>query len=274
MNRTDLFKTGMLLICTVCVTNCCCSTQQKLSAQYPPKEKFPITNDLDMAFVKIPKGSFMMGSPDKDKQKTDGPQHLVTITEPFYIGVYEVTQRQWNKVMGRISWSTHSHFAGRPDSPIEDISWQQVQEFLAKINARGDGVFRLPTEAEWEYACRAGTTTRCHWGDDLNQTLVDEYAWRSGGPDGTTHPVGQKLPNPWGLYDMCGNVVEFCQDKYGPYRPDHQFDPLQQDQEEIYVAARGGDWYHGGGVDSETRRKYYADGGLSFLGFRVIREVD
>ena len=194
-----------------------------------------------------------MGSPDKDKQKTDGPQHLVTITKPFYIGVYEVTQRQWNKVMGRISWSTHSHFAGRPDNPIEDISWEQVQEFLAKINARGDGVFRLPTEAQWEYACRAGTTTRCHWGDDPNQTLV---------------------PNPWGLYDMCGNVVEFCQDKYGPYRADHQFDPLHQDQEEIHVTARGGDWYHWGGVDSETRRKYYTDGALSFLGFRVIREVD
>lgn len=270
MNRKDLLKMGISLICSVLVSSCSCITQQKLSVKYPQKEMFPITDNLDMAFVKIPKGSFMMGSPEKDKQEIDGPQHLVTISKAFYIGVYEVTQRQWNKVMGRISWSTHSHFAGRPDNPIEDISWQQVQEFLEKINARGEGVFRLPTEAEWEYACRAGTTTRCYWGDDPKQTLVDKYAWRGGYPDGTTHPVGQKLPNPWGLYDICGNVVEFCQDGYVTYEPGHQVDPLIPAGKN--VVARGGDWFHAHGVDSETRRKYFPDGGLSFLGFRVVKK--
>ena len=274
MNRIALFKVGIILACILCDTACCYSSQAKSPAKYPPQELFPITNDLDMVFVKIPKASFMMGSADPDKQQRDGPQHRVTITKPFYIGVYEVTQRQWNRVMGRISWSTHSHFAGRPDNPIEDISWQEVQAFLAKIYARGEGVFRLPTEAEWEYACRAGTTTRCYWGDDPKQTLVDQYAWRSGGPNGSTHPVGQKLPNPWGLYDMCGNVVEFCQDTHGPYQADHQFDPLPQDQQATHVSARGGDWYHANGVDSETRRKYFTDGGLSFLGFRVVRELE
>ena len=171
MNRKYVIKIGITLICSVLVSSCSNLYQQKLSAKYPPKETFPITDKSDMVFVKIPKGSFMMGSSEKDKQKTDGPQHLVTISKPFYIGVYEVTQRQWNQVMGRISWSTHSHFAGRPDNPIEDISWEQVQEFLEKINARGEGVFRLPTEAEWEYACRAGATTRCYWGDDPKQTI-------------------------------------------------------------------------------------------------------
>lgn len=272
MSRKDVFKMAISFICLVLVSSCSNINEKKLSAKYPPQEMFPITDKLDMAFVKIAKGSFMMGSPDKDKQKIDGPRHLVTISKPFYMGVYEVTQRQWNQVMGRISWSTHSHFAGRPDNPIEDVSWEQVQEFLGKINTRGEGVFRLPTEAEWEYACRAGTTTRCYWGDDPKQTIVDKYSWRSGYPDGSTHPVGQKLPNAWGLYDMCGNVVEFCRDRYAPYKPDDQVDPLNQ--EGTHVVGRGGDWFHAHGVDSESRRKYFSDGGLSFLGFRIVREVD
>ncbi|MFC1634405.1 formylglycine-generating enzyme family protein [Planctomycetota bacterium] len=118
----------------------------------------------------------------------------------------------------------------------------------------------------------AGTTTRCYWGDDPQQSLVDKYAWRGGYPDGSTRPVGQKLPNPWGLYDMCGNVVEFCQDRYAPYKPGHQVNPLNQDG--THVVGRGGDWFHAHGVDSEKRRKYFLDGGLSFLGFRIVREVE
>lgn len=236
--------------------------------------EFAIEDLVTMKFKLIPAGSFLMGSPDKERQKIDGPRHQVTITEPYYIGVYEVTQHQWNKVMRRLTWNTHSHFAARPDNPIEDVSWSLVQEFLEKINSRGEGVFRLPTEAEWEYACRAGTTTRCYWGDDPEETVVDKYAWRSGSDDldGSTHPVGQKPSNPWGLYDMCGNVVELCQDRYAPFTPGHQVDPLIQEGKQ--VVGRGGDWFHASGVDSETRRTYNPDGGLSFLGFRVVRNVD
>jgi len=234
--------------------------------------EFPITDNETMLFQRIPSGTFKMGSPDKERQKVDGAQHQVEITKPFYIGVYEVTQHQWNRVMGVRSWSTHAHFAGRPDNPVEDISWQQTQEFFEKINVRNEGFFRLPTEAEWEYSCRAGTTTRCYWGDDPEEKLVDDYAWRGEASDGTSHPVGQKLPNPWGLYDMCGNVVEFCLDRYSPYKTENQIDPHIKTGTQ--VVARGGDWLHASGVDSETRRTYNDTGGLSFLGFRAVREVD
>jgi formylglycine-generating enzyme required for sulfatase activity len=130
--------------------------------------KYPITDTLDMLFVRIPAGSFVMGSPEdeKDREEDEGPLHKVIITKPFYLGVYEVTQNQWNKVMGIPAYTNPSKFAGRPDNPVEQVSQAKIREFFQRINSREEGFFRLPTEAEWEYACRAGTTTRFYWGDD------------------------------------------------------------------------------------------------------------
>jgi formylglycine-generating enzyme required for sulfatase activity len=243
------------------------------SLQKHTYESFLIAHDTYMLFKRIESGTFLMGSQDAKRQEEDGPPHKVTITKPFYMGVYEVTQQQWNKVMRILTWNNPSKFGGRLSNPVENISWKQAQEFLNKVNEYNqNSLFRLPTEAEWEYACRAGTTTRTYWGDDPDHKLAEWHAWLGGYPYGTTHPVGQLIPNAWGLYDMCGNVVEFTQDRFAPYKPEDQTDPLNL--KEDLVVARGGDWFHAHGVDSETRRKYKDEGGLSFLGFRVARDIE
>jgi formylglycine-generating enzyme required for sulfatase activity len=168
---------------------------------------------LDMVLIKA--GTFKMGSPSTEKgHDNNEQQHVVTITKEFYIGKYEVTQAQWQSVRG----SNPSYFSGNPDNPVERVSWNDCQEFITKLNQTGQGTFRLPTEAEWEYACRAGTTERYYWGDDPDYSFIKEYAWYSGNnsPYGTKE-VGTRLPNRWGLFDMSGNVWEWCQDWYGPY---------------------------------------------------------
>jgi formylglycine-generating enzyme required for sulfatase activity len=235
-------------------------------------ESFQIARGAFMDFKRIEPGTFIMGSQDERRQQEDGPPHPVTITEPFYIGKYEVTQAQWNHVMGKLPWNNPATFGGRLSHPIENISWVEAQEFIAKVNEfEGGDLYRLPTEAEWEYACRAGTTTKTYWGNDPDNQGAIWNAWLGGYPHGLTGPVGVKAPNPWGLYDMCGNVVEFCQDRFAPYEEGRQTDPLNLVGTQ--VVARGGDWFHAHGVDSETRRKYHKDGWLSFLGFRVVRET-
>jgi formylglycine-generating enzyme required for sulfatase activity/beta-lactamase regulating signal transducer with metallopeptidase domain len=196
-------------------------------AKGPPKE---LTVDLGggvkMEMVLIPAGEFMMGSPDSDTGDLDKgdrsyrvmgnekPQHRVRITKPFYLGKYEVTQEQWEAVMG----SNPSYHKG-PKKPVEKVSWDDCQQFLSKLNAKlGDhgGKFRLPTEAQWEYACRAGSTTRFCFGDE--QSGLGQYAWYNGNSQDRNsgycgpYPVGGKKPNAWGLHDMHGNVSEWCAD--------------------------------------------------------------
>ena len=111
---------------------------------------------------------------------------------------------------------------------MENVSWNDCQTFIAKLNQLDQGIFRLPTEAEWEYACKAGTTTMFYWGDDLSDTQIGEYAWYKGNSDGKTHEAGLKKPNAWNLYDMNGNVFEWCQDWHGDYSPNAQTDPIEQ----------------------------------------------
>ncbi len=179
----------------------------------PSKElTVDLGNGVKLEMVPIPAGEFRMGSPDSDKDamSDEKPQRRVRITKPFYLGKYLVTQEQWDAVMG----SNPSQFKG-PKNPVEGVSWDDCQVFLGKLNEKTGGQggqFVLPSEAQWEYACRAGSTTRYCIGDDSSK--LDEYAWYGANSDGKTHPVGEKKPNAWGLYDVHGNVWEWCQDWY------------------------------------------------------------
>ncbi len=186
------------------------------------------TNSIGMEFVPIPAGRFLMGSRSSDREARDfeKPQHEVTISRPFLLGRYEVTQAQWESVLGENPYSRdrsnpYYNLPGmaeritRPDHPAT-VSWNDAQEFIAALNAREGGAFyRLPTEAEWEYAARAGTTTAYSFGDDAAD--LDRHAWYGGDfNSGSSHPVGQKAPNPWGLYDIHGNAWEWVQDWFDP----------------------------------------------------------
>jgi len=183
-----------------------------------------------MDFVWIAPGKFSMGSADSEpgRFENEGPQHEVTISRGFYLGKYEVTQAQWESVMGTRPWVGQRYVLDRPNNPAVYISWFEVQEFIERLNQfEGKPVYRLPTEAEWEYACRAGTTSIWSFGNDVNQ-LVDyawwgDNAWSVG--ERYAHSVGTRLPNPWGLHDMHGNVWEWTQDWLGPFSAEAQIDP-------------------------------------------------
>ena len=169
------------------------------------QEPGPIKNSIGMEFVKIAPGEFIMGCPEGDANcdADEKPAHRVQITRAFEMGKYEVTQAQWEAVMG----SNPSTIKGEI-RPVETISKNEVHDFLGKLNARNDGYkYRLPTEAEWEYAARAGASA-------AEPPSLDEVAWYAANSDDETHPVGQKEPNAWGLYDMLGNVREWVEDIY------------------------------------------------------------
>ena len=166
-------------------------------------------NSIGMEFVLIQAGQFSHSWVSKnDLGEMVQHQRMVTISKPFYLGKYEVTQEQWEAVMG--SGSNPSNNKGRTN-PVEQVSWDDVQKFIQKLNEKdGDKKYRLPTEAEWEYAARAGGETEWFFGSDRGQ--LSQYAWFEGNSQGTTHPVGEKKPNPWGLHDVYGNVWEWVQD--------------------------------------------------------------
>jgi len=212
----------------------------------------------------------MMG--DESGHDDELPVHQVTLTKPFYLGVHEVTQQQYEKVMGK----NPSDFSDAKN-PIEQVNWNDVVEFCRRLSelpeekAAGH-VYRLPMEAEWEYACRAGTTTEYSFGDSESQ--LGEYAWFNGNSDDTTHPVGQKKANPWGLYDMHGNVWEWCQDWYAPYGSSPPADPQGPTSGSSRVL-RGGSWlYDPQGVRSARRYGGGPDGRFTIVGFRVVGLLD
>ncbi|MCX6630090.1 MAG: formylglycine-generating enzyme family protein [Candidatus Solibacter sp.] len=220
-----------------------------------------VVSGVAMEFVRIQPGEFQMGSDSGvDDEK---PSHRVRITKVFELGKHEVTQAQWEAVMG----GNPSNFKGA-DRPVELVSWNDVQEFLGKLNARGDGYrYRLPTEAEWTYAARAGTAG--DWAGNL-----DSVAWYRENSGTQTHPVGQKQANAWGLHDMLGNVWEWCQDWYDKeyYRSSPADDPQGASSGE-HRTRRGGGWV---GVPAYVRVAYRGkgkpDGRYSDLGFRCARE--
>lgn len=167
-----------------------------------------LTNSIGMELVLIPAGTFQMGAPDSEPSPTwEGPVHQVTISQPFYLGKYEVTQAQWRAVMG----NNPARFSNCDTCPVEQVSWHEVQDFIERLNTReGVTTYRLPSEAEWEYAARAGTQTAYSFGNTADRLGL--YAWYSENSDNKTHPVGGKRPNAFGLYDVHGNVSEWVQD--------------------------------------------------------------
>ena len=216
----------------------------------PVERDIDIGNGVKMTMVLIPAGEFLMGSaPTTSPQQLEKifgkdqwadysrefPQHHVKISKPFWLGKTEVTQAQWEAVMGE----NPSKFKGKPQNPVEQVSRHDCQGFLQKLSAKSGKAFRLPTEAEWEYACRAGTVSEFYFGD--SQSALAQHAWFSGNSGRTTHPVGQTKPNAWGLHDMGGNLWEWCEDWYGPYKWAGDVDPRGPADGRNRVL-RGGSW--------------------------------
>ncbi len=230
-----------------------------VSEEQPSNENGVIMNSIGMKLKLIEPGEFMMGS-DKG-QDVEKPVHKVRITKAFYIGVYEVTQEQYEKIMGE----NPSYFRGA-NIPVDSISWDDAVLFCKRLSEKEGVTYRLPTEAEWEYACRAGTRTRYYWGDEMD----NRYAWttKSGKK---SHDVGQKKPNAWGLYDMSGNVWEWCSDRYGDdyYDNSPEEDPGGP-RNGFCPVTRGGSWLCGS-CSSASRWWNSPDFGHDDQGFRVVR---
>jgi len=216
----------------------------------PVEQDIDIGNGVKMTFVLIPAGEFLMGSPPTtspeqlqktfvgglvDEMQREFPQRRVKISKPFWLGKTEVTQAQWEAVMG----DNPSRFKPKSQNPVERVNWNDCQGFLQKFSAELRKPCRLPTEAEWEYACRAGAPTEFYFGD--SQAALPQHAWFSGNSGGSTHPVGEARPNAWGLHDMLGNVWEWCEDWFAPYDTAAQVDPKGPGAGDVRVA-RGGPW--------------------------------
>lgn len=247
----------------------------------------------NMAYIQP--GTFLMGSPDdeQDRRENEGPQTQVTLTQGFWMGKCEVTQGEYEAVMGnnpswfngvREDWdascqcSTNKDFGTDLTRPVESVSWDDATAYCVALTERErlagrigtDAVYRLPTEAEWECACRGWASTRFSYGDDPGYTNLISHAWYQDNSDGQTHPVGQKLANPWGLHDMHGNVWEWCRDRVGEYPDGAVIDPQGPDQSGGRVF-RGGDWLEDQSHCRSSSRGGYAGGEWSStIGFRIV----
>ncbi len=246
------------------------TTSSKSSPFY---KTIDLGNDVKMEFVLIPDGEFYMGSPEteKDRQFNEGPVHKVKISRSFYMGKYEVTQEQYMALTG----TNPSMFSG-VKQPVDDVNWIDAVAFCNLMSEKCGGTFRLPTEAEWEYASRAGTQTAFFYGDDANYSHLGDYCWYDKNSLKSTHPVGQKKSNMFILYDMYGNVAEWCSDWYDGqyYQSSPTVDPNGPPDGEGRVI-RGGGWINTArSCRSAYRSSLTPDYKSSYFGFRVVMEVE
>ncbi|MFM8323797.1 MAG: formylglycine-generating enzyme family protein [Pirellulaceae bacterium] len=257
----------------------------QLGCQQRPQSPNTITNSIGMKLVLIPKGTFMMGSPktelgDAGKHIEDeSPQHEVRISRDFYMGQTEVTQGQWKAIMGTEPWKGKENVKEGENYPASYVSWTQAGEFCQRLSTREETQgrkYRLPTEAEWEYACRAGTKTKYSFGEDEGK--LSEYAWfdanAKNAGESYAHEVGRKQANGNGLQDMHGNVSEWCTDLYDPkyYENSEKVDPLAATSSRKGRVTRGGNWF---GTQGFCRSAVRDGEGLpqfagSALGFRLV----
>jgi formylglycine-generating enzyme required for sulfatase activity len=243
-----------------------------ISSAQPPKE---ITNSIGMKLVLIPKGTFMMGSPESEEGRgEDETQHGVTISKDYYLGVYEVTQAQYEKVIGKNPSRFQGAIVGNEnaDLPVDNVSWDDAVAFCKKLSdlpeeKKAGLVYRLPTEAQWEYACRAGSKTAYSFDDE--EGLLPVYGWFYRNSSKRTHTVGLLEPNAWGLYDMHGNVWEWCSDWYEEYPKGAVSDPTgpKEGSSRVY---RGGSWNNLAALcQSALRSGNNPSLRINYLGFRV-----
>jgi formylglycine-generating enzyme required for sulfatase activity len=255
-----------------------------------PEGWAPINNSLGMYLALIPAGEFLMGAPDSDKDARDDekPQHRVQISQPFFLGICPVTQAAYRAVTG----TDPSYFRGPDDLPVEQVSWDAAIAFCNTLSERegmdpyyptgagsepqsssssGREGYRLPTEVEWEYAARAGSTTRYGFGN--RAAKLGEYAWFDGNSQRETHPVCQKQPNAFGLFDMQGNVWEWCWDGYDAayYTHSPAVDPAGP-SEASHRVCRGGSWLYSPQLLRLTTRAWHTPGFRDYnIGFRLAR---
>ena len=251
------------------VTNQSLDSQQSTPQTHPTVSdntiSIPVKDGISIDMVRVEAGTFTMGATAemKDPWKEEKPTHQVTLTNDYYIGKYEVTQALWKAVMG----NNPSNFKG-DNLPVEQVSWDDCQEFISKLNRITGKMFRLPTEAEWEYAARGGNKSRGYQYSGSNYPSDVAWFWDNSGFD--THAVGTKQPNELGIYDMTGNVCEWCQDWYGAYSSSSQVNPTGAISGSRRVA-RGGSWFW---VDeasrSSSRSTVMPDYGHDWLGLRLV----
>jgi formylglycine-generating enzyme required for sulfatase activity len=255
-----------------------------------------ITNSVGMKLVRIPAGKFVMGSPATEAEREAGEtQHEVAITRPFYLGVYPVTQSQFQRIMGKNPSFFQPRNGGSPDHPVEQVRWAEARAFCERLSAvpqekKAGRTYRLPSEAEWEYACRAGTTTTFNVGDTLSSRQANfngngSYGGAEKGPYlRKTAKVGSYAPNAWGLYDMLGNVMQWCNDFYDPdyYKKGPKENPRGPEKgvvstgfgSHFYVVVRGGCWLDEARACRSARRfRLQPSEPYRWTGFRVVCEM-
>ncbi|MCP4022343.1 MAG: formylglycine-generating enzyme family protein [Desulfobacteraceae bacterium] len=268
--------------CLVVVTSFCVFLFLQLHAT-EPKERFE--NHMGMEFVLIQPGSFVMGSPGDEPYRDENEiQHKVAIQKAFYMQTTEVTIKQWKNVVGRKLFRPRK---GLDNIPVTRVSYFQVIKFIKKLNKKEKMRFRLPTEAEWEYACRAGTTTAYSFGDTINCSKAIfanntekgpecvKYAKSKGFKPNGPFPVKSYAPNAWGLYDMHGNVWEWCSDKYTVYKDESGRALAGTYPEKNVMIRRGGSWYRYGFYCRSANRAFASPASkFRTTGFRLVLEVD
>ena len=260
-----------------------------------PRERLVTLMDgTAFTFVEVPAGRFTQGSPatEAGRAADEGPAREVTLSRPFWLGKFEVTQAQWAAVM-KDNPAMFRDFPASARHPVEGVSWLDAQGYLERLNGLGLGRFRLPTEAEWEYAARAGSTTRFPWGDDPAFRALPRHGWFYPRSEGRSHPVGLKEPNPWGLHDILGNVMEWTLDQYAAnsYGSAAPKNPWNKATKPYPHVARGGAWDDDSADKLRVANRRFSDPDwkiqdpqfpksiwyhtdAQFLGFRVVRPLE